>query len=383
MPVLPALGALSIGSLPYTDVHHACRRILQHFPEIPAWPQLPRRSFQENMYAQFSERFPGIVLATDRLWVDRQEDLSPALEALYAAYLEDDLCYGEISPPYAAALRPFLDLIRAGLPDGASAPVRAGARPCPTSDAPHTMPTNHRLASPRDTQCALEAPPLYLKAQVTGPVSWGLTVLDGDRRPTLYDEILADAIARHLRLKARWLERTLRQTCSHTLISVDEPYLSSFGSAYVSLGREQAAALIEEVLSGIDGLTMVHCCGNTDWSLLLETSVDILSFDAYSYAAHVSLYPEEIAAFLDRGGMLAWGITPKTDDAYSETVEGLVDRLCGAMRTLAGKGIHIDDILRASLISPSCGLGPLSEPLAEHVLELTAGVSSAMRERYA
>ena len=53
------------------------------------------------------------------------------------------------------------------------------------------------------------------------------------------------------------------------------------------------------------------------------------------------------------------------------------------MRALASKGIHIDDILHASLISPSCGLGPLSEPLAEHVLELTAGVSSAMRERYA
>jgi methionine synthase II (cobalamin-independent) len=380
MPALPALGTLSIGSLPFTDAHHACQRVLQYFPEIPAWPQLPRRSFQENMYAQFSERFPGIVLGTDRLWVDRQQDLSPALEALYAAYLEDDLSYGEISPDYAAALRPFLDLVTAGPCPRAQ---RRDALLPPSAAEGHPTPTNRDLAASRDAQSALEAPPLCLKAQVTGPVSWGLTVLDGDRRPTLYDEVLADAIARHLRLKARWLERALRQTCPHTLISVDEPYLSSFGSAYVSLGRQQAITLIEEVLSGIDGLTMVHCCGNTDWSLLLETSVDILSFDAYSYAAHVSLYPEEIAAFLDRGGMLAWGITPKSDDAYSETVEGLVDRLCGAMRALASKGIHMDDILHASLISPSCGLGPLPEPLAEHVLVLTAGVSSAMRERYA
>jgi methionine synthase II (cobalamin-independent) len=346
MPPLAAFSALSIGSLPYTDPHHACERILCTFPEIPAWPQLPQRSFRENMYAQFSERFPGIILDGDRLWVDRQRDLDPALEALYMAYLEDDLDYGEISPPYAAALRPFLDLVQVSLLSGAVAP-------------------------------------LCLKAQVTGPVSWGLTVLDGDRRPTLYDEILADAIARHLRLKARWMEHALRQVFPHTLISVDEPYLSSFGSAYVSLGREQAVALMEEVLSGIEGLTMVHCCGNTDWSLLLETSVDILNFDAYDYATQVALYPEEIAAFLERGGMLAWGITPKTDDAYGETVESLVERLDGAMQALAEKGFHIDDIRSASLISPSCGLGPLPEALADHVLDLTAGVSSAMRERYA
>jgi methionine synthase II (cobalamin-independent) len=346
MPALAAFSALNIGSLPYTDPYYACERVLQTFPEIPSWPQLPRRSFRENMYAQFSERFPGIVLDDDHLWVDRQQDLDPALEVLYTAYLEDDLDYGEISPPYAAALRPFLDLVRAKLRSEAFAP-------------------------------------LCLKAQVTGPVSWGLTVLDRDRRPTLYDEILADAIARHLRLKARWLERALRQAFPHTLISVDEPYLSSFGSAYVSLGREQAIALIEEVLAGIDGLTMAHCCGNTDWSLLLETSVDVLSFDAYSYAAQVALYPEEIAAFLARGGMLAWGITPKTDDAYGETIESLVERLHVAMHALADKGIHLDDILAASLISPSCGLGPLPEALADHVLGLTAGVSSAMRKRYA
>lgn len=362
MPTLPALGAFSIGSLPFADPDYACRRILDCFPELPAWPQLPRRAFQENMYAQFSERFPGIVLENDRLWVDRQQDLSPSLEALYAAYLEDDLSYGEITSSHAAALGPFLDL------------VQSSAMP---EEAPAT---NHQIS---DARYALATSPVCLKAQVTGPISWGLTVLDAARRPTLYDEILADAIARHLRLKARWLEQLLRQACSQTLISVDEPYLSSFGSAYVSLGREQAIALIEEVLSGIEGLSMVHCCGNTDWSLLLETSVDVLSFDAYSYATQVSLYPKEIAAFLERGGMLAWGITPKTDDAYDETIDSLVGRLCGAMRTLADKGIHMDDILQASLISPSCGLGPLSEPLAEHVLDLTAGVASAMRERYA
>jgi len=337
----PALRALPIGSIPHTDPQRACRLTLERFPDVPAWPQLPRRTFNENMYAQFSERFPGVVLEDERIWVDRSRDLDPGLEALYTAYLEDDLSHGEISDEYALGLHAFLQQI----PE-------------------------------------LDPMPPLIKGQVTGPISWGLTVVDQDRRPTLYDDILADAIAKHLRLKARWQEQALRRICEHTILSVDEPYMSSFGSAYVSLSREQAIALIEEVFSGIQGLKMVHCCGNTDWSLLLATSVDILDFDAYAYAVNLALYPEELAAFLGRGGTLAWGITPNTPAAYDETVDSLVEVLLAAMDLLVQKGIHLDDILQASLITPSCGLGALSEDLAERIFALTAGVSQAMRERY-
>ena len=332
---------MSLGSLPHLNPDRAWEIILRQFPDLPAWPQLPARAFVENMYAQYSERFPGIVVEGDRIWVDRTLDLDPALEALYMATLEDDLSYGELSADYALGLHTFLEV--------ASELTR----------------------------------PSFVKGQVTGPISWGLTVLDQDRRPTLYDEILADAIAKHLRLKARWQERVLSQIGDETIISVDEPYMSSFGSAYVALGREQAIELMEQVFSGIEGTKMVHCCGNTDWSLLMATSVDILNFDAHEYAANLALYPDEIAAFLARGGMLAWGITPKTSETYDETVDSLVEKLLSGIDLLVQKGLHRDDILEASLITPSCGLGPSPEDLAERALALTAGLSKAMQERYA
>ena len=53
-------------------------------------------------------------------------------------------------------------------------------------------------------------------------------------------------------------------------------------------------ALVDEVFGGIRGLKGVHCCGNTDWSILLKTKMDILNFDAYAYAQSVALYPDEI-----------------------------------------------------------------------------------------
>ncbi len=331
---------MTVGSLPHRDVEAAWELMLADTPDLPAWPQLPRRTFLENMYVQHSERFPGLVLdeKQERIWVDREADLSEELERLYAAYLEEDASYGAISSDYAAAL--------AALP-------------------------GDRLSSA-----------VAIKGHVTGPVSWGLTVTDQHRRPILYDEILADAISRHLRLKAIWQERALRRFNSNTVMFVDEPYMSSFGSAYVALGRDQVITLMEEVLSGIVGLKGVHCCGNTDWSILLSTSIDILSLDAYEYTENLALYPEELGAFLARGGTIAWGIVPNGPKVEQETVPSLMKRLEAGMQRLVRKGIALDDLVQGALITPACGLAPLTVAQAERALALMVGVSAAMRARY-
>jgi hypothetical protein len=255
------------------------------------------------------------------------------------AYLTEDLDYAVISPDYAAGLQHFLTL-----------------------DLGRTS---------------------VLKGQVTGPVSWGLTVADQNRRPILYDDVLAEAVAKHLRLKATWMEQQLLHLTPQTIIMIDEPYMSSFGSAFVSLSSDQVINSLEEVFDGIEGLKGVHCCGNTDWSLLLSTSVDILSLDAYEYAESLALYPEEVGAFLERGGMIAWGIAPASDQALEETVDSLVERFWDAVGLLTAKGLHQDDLLAASLIMPSCGCGSLAVQTAKRVFELTKNVSQVLKERYA
>ena len=53
---------LGIGSLPYIEPAEAWQIILEYFPEIPFWPQLTKRSYLENMYVQFSENLPGLLL---------------------------------------------------------------------------------------------------------------------------------------------------------------------------------------------------------------------------------------------------------------------------------------------------------------------------------
>ncbi|HOG46158.1 MAG TPA: methionine synthase [Anaerolineae bacterium] len=337
----PAWLPLAVGSVPYSEAAEAWSAVLRHLPGTPFWPQMPRRSFRENMYAQYSEGFPGVVLEEERVYVDRRRDLDPALERLYLAYLENDLSYGAISAEYSAG-----------------------------------------LAALREGRVLLEQPPALIKGQVTGPVSWGLTVVDQERRPLLYDEVLADAIAKHLRLKAAWQEQALAPYAEATVIFIDEPYLSAFGSAFVAVNRDQVVELLHEVLAGISGLKGIHCCGNTDWSMLLETPIDILNLDAYEYAGALALYPSEVRAFLDRGGMIAWGIVPAGEAAQEETPEHLVQRLHEAMGLLVEKGVPPELLLQRGLVAPSCGTGSLSAPLAERVLGLTNQVSQIMRDRY-
>ncbi len=334
---------LSIGSTPHTDPAEAVRKVLEYFPDIPAWPQLPRRSFRENMLVQVSEGFPGVIVddENEKIFVDTTQDLTGDLERLYRAYLEQDLDFAAIGDEYAAGFRRFLQDV-----------------------------------------AALPQPPSALKGQLVGPVCWGMMVTDSRGRSVLYDEVLADALVKHLAMKAAWQERELRKVCPNVIIFVDDPYIGSVGSAFVALGREQARALMEEVLSAIQGTKGIHCCANADWSLLLETSVDILSLDAYGYAENLALYPEAVDAFLERGGRIAWGIVPTSKEALRETTESLVERLHAAMGLLVCKGIPLEKILAASIITPSCGTGMLNPPLAERIFTLTAEVAAEMRRRY-
>jgi methionine synthase II (cobalamin-independent) len=330
----------AIGSMPHTDPSEACSEVIHYLKEIPAWPQLPKRSFLEQMCVQFSHGFPGVRIEDERIYVDRSLDLDESLEQLHIAYLENDIDRYPVSSDYAAGFHSFLAL----------------------------------------TTLA----PLGVKGQITGPVTWGLAVTDDGGQPILSDDTLADAIAKLLRLKAAWQEKALSKISTNTIIFVDEPYMVSFGSDYVSLSRGRIINLLEEVFGGISGLKGVHCCGSTDWSVPLGTSTDILSFDAYNYAESLSLYPAEIKKFLDRKGAIAWGIVPNDEEALAkESVASLQDRLEEAMAPFTRKGIRFKQLIEQGLLTPSCGLGLLaSKEAAARVLELLAELSVKIRKRY-
>jgi methionine synthase II (cobalamin-independent) len=339
----PGVMATAIGSLPYSDPDKAVEVTLKHLRECPAWPQLPRRDFRENMYAQYSEGLPGVVVDGEKLkvWCDTSEDLLPEIEEVYAAYLDQDLSRFRISRDYASGLYAFAERVKA-------------------EDKIYGI----------------------LKGQVTGPISFGLTVLDENNRPIFYNEELAGAMLKLLNLKARWMEAFLKETgkANQILIFLDEPYLVSVGSALVAVSPEQVIDSIKQVTEGLNCLTGSHCCGNTDWSLLFKAGLDVVNFDAYQYMESMALYPGELAKFLEEGGTLAWGIVPNNERIEEETAESLVALFEEGVELLASRGVDRDLLRRRAMITPSCGLDGVDGELAEKAYELTENVSYLLRD---
>ena len=327
-----------IGSLPYKDPEKAVSVVMRYMKDMPAWPQLPKRAYVENMYTQYSESFPGIVVTGDKTYVDRNRDLAVPLERFYTDYLANDFTKYGVSAEYAAGLHKFL--------------------------AQESLATR------------------AVKGQVTGPVSWGLTITDETGKAIIYDETFADVVPKFLRLKASWMEYELKKLNKNTVIFLDEPYMSAFGSVGMQLSREQVAGLLNETYAGINGIKGVHCCGNTDWSLLLQTPVDIINFDAYNYAGSLAIYTAEVNKFLNRGGVVAWGIIPTdTVSILKESVPALRDRLEEAMAPFTRQGITFKKIIEQSLLTPACGLPTASEDATERALELLAELSGVMKKK--
>ena len=127
----------------------------------------------------------------------------------------------------------------------------------------------------------------------------------------------------------------------------------------------------------------MHCCGNTNWSVILDTTVDILIFDAYKYASSLSTHSDKVKSFLERGGGIAWGIVPNDEEALSkESLPSLRDRLEEAIAPFARDGVKFRQIIAQGLVTPSCGLEGLSPEVAALALELTAKLSRDLRNRY-
>ena len=331
--------ATLIGSLPHTDAAAACAGISKYLADLPAWPQLPMRSNLENMYIQYSQGFPGAAVDGQKIRVERGPNFDRAMEQLYYDWSDGVTGGYAIDQEHASGL--------------------------------YCLASSHNAALP------------LVKGQICGPISWGLCVTDGSGKGIIYDETLADAVGKFLKLKAAWLESFMQSFSRDTVIFVDEPYLTSLGSAFVALSNEQISGQLSEVLGGIKGVKGIHCCGSTDWSLLLSLPIDVISFDAYSYLDSVLCYLPDLLSHVRKGRAIAWGIVPNDEEALKkESPASLFDRFEDALSHLAGAGLSVRQLVRQSLVTPTCGLASLSTDAVEYVFSLLAELSSRARRKY-
>jgi hypothetical protein len=333
-----------VGSIPSMDVKEACLNILKRLPEIPFWPQMVKRSILEDMHIQFSEGLPMLKIDKERraLAVSPDEPES-ALVEFYEHLIADDINYFAISRECAPGLYEILDLISQG-------PERYGP---------------------------------FVKGHTVGPITFSAGITGIDKKPLLSNPDLLEALTKGLAIKALWQVMELNKSGKKPIIFLDEPYLSSFGSAFSSIDRHEVIKLLKEVIDFLrersDVLIGIHCCGNTDWSMIIESKPDIVSFDAFKYMDHFLLYHEDIVRFIKAGGCIAWGIIPVFDYTGKESVEELYSLLEKGLHRLHEFGLDPETITTRSILTPQCGMGTMEPASSDKVLELLSMLSEKMR----
>jgi hypothetical protein len=186
-------------------------------------------------------------------------------------------------------------------------------------------------------------------------------------------------------MKAKWQIALLQKLGAPVIMFLDEPALAGFGSsAFISISAELVGRLLGEVIDAVHqagALAGIHVCANTDWSLAFDSPVDIINLDAYNYFDKFAIYNKELQRFIERGGIVAWGMTPTGDvrSIHSETAETLAEKWMGCAEALVTPEFPRERILAHSLFTPTCGCGTLSEADAERVVEVTGQLGQIMK----
>lgn len=346
--------ATLVGSLPHKDRHQALSLIFEEMREIPLWPQLSAYPM-EQMMLQYTEGLPGLILKNNQAsFVTENRRFEDELLSFYEEYLA----------------------------------VTGGEMTLRESRFPFGIDSGRTFFSFIERLAAKRVAAVAIKGQTLGPFTLLAGLKKENNQLALYDSRLRDVVIKTLALKAQWQVEQLSQFSRPVIIFIDEPALAGFGSsAFISVAAEEVTTMLAEVASHIHragGLAGVHVCGNTDWSLFFNSSLDVINFDAYTYFDRFALYRQDIARFVNRGGIVAWGIVPtmNPENIDQENVDSLSSLWHRQVECLAGDDLPLETIFSRSLITPSCGCGSLRESLAERVVRLTRQVSKELRQQF-
>ena len=359
MPFHPAGLATGIGSLPFTDPEEALEVVLENVPFLPHWPQLPGRGKEEGFVFQF---------------------LHPLVKTGVLTVEEGRAYFNTGSPAWVEDLTEFYDLC-----------LRAQEEAWEGESGPGAL---AEFAPPHGAAAGLWAfletvgrrgpgEALYFKGQIAGPLTVGFALKDERGRPAYYDRQLRELLRTALALAARWQARALARLGRPAVVFIDDPAVNVYGQAsFITVTREMIAEDLEEIVRAVHaegGLAGVHSCDAVDWSIFFALGLDIVNLDAYSFGESLFPFAREAKEFLERGGVLAWGIVPTSGAAREEGVESLLGRLSGLWEELARRGVRRDLLRAQCLLTPACGTGLLEPDLARRIYRLTAGAAEEVR----
>lgn len=338
MPIPGNLLTTAMAVMPHTDPERALEVALS--TDVPFWPQLPNYDYHEDMYVQAAEHFPGILLDMEaRTLRFSMDQFIVELEDTLGHF--DDPAWFDISPEFSVVYHRFLSL-------------DLSERPA-------------------------------IRGQLEGPISFGFNIIDQDERPILFDDTVRPFMFEFMAQRINVQLDRLKELNPNAFMFVDEPGLQFLFSALSGYGDHKAKEDLELFFSTIERPRGIHLCGNPDWDFLLGLDMDVLSLDIYTNAEIFSSYAPSIKRFLEKDGVIVWGIVPTGFESFEkERIDSLSVQLENVWRILWEKGIDRDLMLAKSMLSPAtcCLINPDREKTVEKAFSWVQKLSKTLREKY-
>ena len=328
LSLLPPCATTGIGSLPHTQQELALQMALQ--VDVPYLPQLPAGNPSEYMIPSALDGLPGLTLDADGMcsidlaaWQAQKEQFGLSIEV---ALQSGDLTAFEPSVQACRSWKPFLWEVEA-----------------------------RKLA--------------FAKVQLAGPgtVRWVAKTNEG--APVSEHHLLDQQIFRLLLAKALAMAKAVRKAGATPILFLDEPGMFAFNRTNPRhLLLLQELKLLAMAVQREGALVGVHCCSNTEWGLLLDLGLDLLSIDVRLSLDAVLEERVAFRRFLSTGATLSLGVVP-TDMKSAFEVGELVDSVEASLRATLPRGTPFAAVASRMPLTPACGLAMRSVLDAERTFE--------------
>jgi len=328
---------LPIANLPYEDVLLCKQMMLRLYENIPYLAELPKIDANDNIIHRTVQNIPGIIYKEKKLLIEDHTTSSfmkaaAEIDRIYNTMDETDL------EQYCSD-SPFWEMY---------------------------------------TEMLKRIQPQYTIIRLLGPYSFAETIFNVSTASILKEKSYRKYIIQTIGIKAMWFLNKIKSISPNTklIILFEEQQLYKFGTLKRNneeITKELIISIFTKLFQKLQkngALIGVQSFEKCNWQLILESNVNLISFDAYTKASSLNIVSDRLDTFLAKGGIINWAIVPANNE---NAIRGLnIDFtnkiFTKAIEDLAAEGVSLDLLYKQSTVSVQAHLANIPILFAEKAL---------------
>lgn len=214
-----------------------------------------------------------------------------------------------------------------------------------------------------------------------GPFTLSQLLKNADGTQLLLEKSYRKLFIQSICVKALWLTKKIRAINPDIvpILILEEPLAGIFGNVKrenQDITADLVVHIYERIVERLHSeniLVAVQSKEKCDWTIPIRAGVDLISFDAYNNPNNLCIIPEAITEFIERGGMINWGIVPVMTESMvkSLNIEYVTDRLKATIAGLVLAGVSEKDIYKSAMVSIQGDVSKLPLIFAEKAIMLS------------